>query len=147
MINVVLVGAGMVSIKHIQAWLVQQDAEVVYVVDHNLDKAKVAAQSLGINEYGTDYSEIISSDDVDAVDICVTANEHVDVATFAANSGKHILLEKPISTTLTDADLIIETAARNDVKLMLGHTHHFYDYGISAKEIIDRNITLCIGSL
>ena len=86
MINVVLVGAGMVSIKHIQAWLVQQDAEVVYVVDHNLEKAKAAAQSLGINEYGTDYSEIISSDDVDAVDICVTANEHVDVATFAANS-------------------------------------------------------------
>ena len=35
MINVVLVGAGMISIKHIQAWLVQQDAEVVYVVDHN----------------------------------------------------------------------------------------------------------------
>ena len=137
MINVVLVGAGMVSIKHIQAWLVQQDAEVVYVVDHNLDKAKAAAQSLGINEYGTDYSEIISSDDVDAVDICVTANEHVDVAIFAANSGKHILLEKPISTTLTDADLIIETAARNGVKLMVGHTHHFYDYGISAKEIID----------
>ena len=133
MINVVLVGAGMVSMKHIQAWLVQQDAKIVYVADHNLDKAKTAAQALGINEYGTDYHEIISSKNIDAVDICVTANEHVDVATFAANAGKHILLEKPISTTLTDADLIIEAAASNDVKLMVGHTHHFYDYGISAK--------------
>ena len=137
MLNVVLIGVGAVSKSHISAWLKQENARVIGVADFFADRAEAAAKMLGAEKWSDDYRDLIDSDDVDAVDICVTEAAHVDVATDAANAGKHILVEKPISTTLTDADLIIDAAEKNNVKLMVAHTHHFYDYGISAKEIID----------
>ena len=76
------------------------------VADFFADRAEAAAKMLGAEKWSDDYRDLIDSDDVDAVDICVTANEHVDVATFAANSGKHILLEKPISTTIISPQLV-----------------------------------------
>ena len=138
MLNVVLIGVGAVSKSHISAWLKQENARVIGVADFFADRAEAASKMLGAEKWSDDYRDLIDSDDVDAVDICVTEAAHVDVATDAANAGKHILVEKPISTTLTDADLIIDAAEKNNVKLMVAHTHHFYDYGISAKEIIDR---------
>ena len=137
MLNVVLIVVGSVSKSHISAWLKQENARVIGVADFFADRAEAAAKMLGAEKWSDDYRDLIDSDDVDAVDICVTEAAHVAVATDAANAGKHILVEKPISTTLTDADLIIDAAEKNNVKLMVAHTHHFYDYGISAKEIID----------
>ncbi|GIT16337.1 MAG: hypothetical protein CM1200mP37_9180 [Chloroflexota bacterium] len=100
MLNVVLIGVGAVSKSHISAWLKQENARVIGVADFFADRAEAAAKFLGAEKWSDDYRDLIDSDDVDAVDICVTEAAHVDVATDAENAGKHILVEKPISTTL-----------------------------------------------
>ena len=112
-------------------------ARVVGVADMAPELAAKAAADLGAERAADDYRELLSLPDVDAVDICTTENTHGGIAVDAAERGKHILVEKPIATTLEDADRMIDAAAANGVKLMVAHTHRFYDYSRAAKDAID----------
>ena len=136
MVKIAMIGAGGVARNHRIAWKQQKNVHAVGVADILREKATSAAADLGA-EYATDaYMDLLSSTDVDAVDICTTENTHADIAVAAAEHGKHILIEKPIATTINDADRIIKAASDNNIKLMIGQTHRFYDYSISAKEAI-----------
>ena len=137
MVNVVLIGAGNVSRSHVAAWRNARGARVVGVADMAPELAAKAAADLGAERVAADYRELISLPDVDAVDICTTENTHGGIAVDAAEHGKHILVEKPIATTLEEADRMIAAAAANGVKLMVAHTHRFYDYSRAAKDAID----------
>lgn len=137
MVNVGLIGAGSVSRRHVAAWRSARGARVVGVADVAQEKAAQAAAELGAERAVADYRELLGSSEVHAVDICTTENTHARVAVDAAERGKHILVEKPIATTLEDADRMIAAAAANGVKVMVAHTHRFYDYSRVAKDAID----------
>ena len=137
MINVALIGAGGVARSHRAAWLKLENAKVIGVADLFAEQARGAATELGAERWTTDYTELLRWDEIDAVDICATENAHGQIASDAAEHGKHILVEKPIATTLEDADRRIETAAKNDVILMVGHTHRFRDVGRTARAMIE----------
>ena len=137
MLKVGLIGPGGVARRHIAAWLKMDDAKVIGVSDVFADRAQAAAEELGAERWTTDFTELLRWDEIDAVDICTTERTHGDIASAAAEHGKHILVEKPIATTLEDADRIIEAAASNGVKLMVAHTHRFGDYALAAKGAID----------
>lgn len=64
-------------------------------------------------------------DDVDAVTIAVTTPEHFGVAKQAIARGKHVLIEKPLTTTLEEADELLELARRNGVVVQTGHVERF----------------------
>ena len=137
MINVAMIGAGGVARRHRAGWIPQEDGKVVAVADLMADRAAEAAAEVGAEQSTTDFLEVLARDDVDAVDICTTERTHGDIAVTVAEHGKHILVEKPIATTLEDADRMIAAAEANGVTLMVGHTHRFYDYSIAAKGAID----------
>jgi predicted dehydrogenase len=136
-LGVGLIGAGGVAKSHIAAWLKQSDAKVVAVADADPNRAAEAAAALGIERWTADYTELLGWDDIEAVDICTTEATHGHIASDAADAGKHVLVEKPIATTLEDTDKIIAAARGAGVQLMVAHTHHFYDYSVSAKAVID----------
>ena len=136
MVNVALIGAGGVSRRHVAAWRNARGARVVGVADIAPELAANAAAELGAERTADDYRELLDLPDVDAVDICTTENTHAGIAVDAAESGKHILVEKPIATTLEDADRMIAAAAANGVTLMVAHTHRFYDYSRAAMDAI-----------
>ena len=137
MINVAMIGAGGVARRHRAGWIPQEGGKVVAVADLMSDRAAEAAAEVGAEQSTTDYLEVLARDDVDAVDICTTERTHGDIAVAVAEHGKHILVEKPIATTLEDADRMIAAAEANGVTLMVGHTHRFYDYSVAAKGAID----------
>jgi predicted dehydrogenase len=152
MANVALIGAGGVSRLHVAAWLKADGARVVGVSDLVPELAQKAAGELGSERWTTDYRELLDWADVDAVDVCTTENTHGQIASEAAARGKHILVEKPIATTLADADRIIDAANASGVKLMVAQTHRFYDYSRSARDAIDSGeigtpvyVRLCTG--
>ena len=136
-LGVGLIGAGGVAKNHIAAWLKQDDAQVVAVADADPERAAQAAAALGIERWTADYLELLGWDDIEAVDICTTEATHGQIASDAADAGKHVLVEKPIATTLEDSDRIIAAARGAGVQLMVAHTHHFYDYSVSAKAVIE----------
>ncbi|MCX8213419.1 MAG: Gfo/Idh/MocA family oxidoreductase [SAR202 cluster bacterium] len=132
MLGVGVIGAGGVAKNHISAWLKLESAKVLAVADADPKRAKEAAAALGITRWTTDYLELLGWDGVDAVDICTTEATHGRIASDAAGAGKHVLVEKPIATTLEDSDRIILAAHSAGVRLMVAHTYHFYDHFVDS---------------
>jgi predicted dehydrogenase len=78
----------------------------------------------------TDYSELVTRDDVDAV--AVLTMEHADVAVAAAEAGKHLFIEKPIGFSLSESDRIIAAVERAGVTAMIAYMKRYdpgYEYG------------------
>ena len=86
----------------------------------------------------TDYAELVTRNDVDAV--AVLTMEHADVAIMAAEAGKHLFIEKPIGFSLTEADRIIAAVERAGVTAMIGYMKRYdpgYEYGAARMRQMD----------
>lgn len=123
-LKVGVIGLGFIGQLHVRIWDENPQVELVAVAD----VVKEAAESTG-KEYNcaayTDYNEMLAKADIDAVDICVPEDFHVDPAVAAANAGKHILIEKPIAKTVKEAEIIKDAAEKNNVRLMVAHVLKF----------------------
>ena len=88
-------------------------AEIVNACDVDADRAAAASQAYGIPKFTTDYREVVESPDVDLVLILTSMQEHSTIARAALEAGKHVLVEKPMATTLEEAAAIVELAQRS----------------------------------
>jgi|Deesub1362B_J571_1020462.scaffolds.fasta_scaffold00059_80 predicted dehydrogenase len=108
----------------------------------NSDVAKREAQRFTVKgsivRFYENYEQLLKDKKVDAVYIAIETYRHKEVAIRAAEEGKHILLEKPIALNLKDAEEIIKTAKKNDVKLMVPFNPRFTTPLMKAKEMIER---------
>lgn len=84
----------------------------------------------------TDTKELIYSKDVDAVAISTPVSKHFSLALEALRAGKHVLVEKPMTTSVTEATQLIEEADRRGLVLMVDHTFLFTGAVRKIKEII-----------
>ena len=75
-----------------------------------------------------------------AVDICLPHHLHHEAIVAAAAAGKHILCEKPMCISLTEADQIVEAVERAGIVYMSGHNELFYPAIAGAKEALDRGV-------
>ncbi len=71
------------------------------------------------------FEELCADPQIEAVYIATPHQFHADQVALAARHGKHVLVEKPLALTLTDADAIIATVRRAGVVLVVGHSHGF----------------------
>lgn len=86
-------------------------------------------------DWTTDYAELINREDVDAVIVTSYTSIHADHVALAAAAGKPVLLDKPISTSLEDADRIVESAKQ--VKVMLAYLLRYLPAYRQVKEAVD----------
>ncbi|MBW7461165.1 Gfo/Idh/MocA family oxidoreductase, partial [Paenibacillus sepulcri] len=97
-----------------------------------------AAQAAGdyhIRAY-TDYNEMLREEQPDVAVITLPHYLHKEAAVACAEQGCHIMLEKPMGLDVEECDQMIESARMHRVKLMVGHTQHYFAENIKAKEII-----------
>ena len=86
----------------------------------------------------TDYREMLQREGIDVLSVCTPDNRHAAVVIDAANYGiPAIFCEKPLATTLTDADQMIEAIERNGTVFSVDHTRRWDPYFHRVKEIID----------
>ncbi len=138
-IRVAIIGCGSISRSHARGYLQSPDLfEVVACCDERRELAEERAQQLGARLVTTDYREVITRDDVDAVDICLPHYLHAEVAIAAAEAGKHILIEKPIANTLEEADAMIEAAKKSGVVLMVAHNERYMPVYRKAKDLVEQ---------
>lgn len=87
--------------------------------------AEMASQTAAIKAV-TDYQELLATDEIDAIIVSATPETtHYPIALEALQSGKHVLLEKPIALTLEEADRLIHEAESRDLKFTIGYSQRF----------------------
>jgi len=137
-IGVCIIGCGNVSVPHLNAYIDLPHVNVVACCDMNEEAAKKRAQQYGIKKTYTDYKEALKNKEVDVVDICVPAWVHANVSINAMEAGKHVLCEKPIAVSLTDADKMIIASEKNNVKFMVGQSTRYIPLFNEAKKQIEK---------
>jgi myo-inositol 2-dehydrogenase/D-chiro-inositol 1-dehydrogenase len=106
-------GLGGMGLVHLRNSLALPAAEVVALASHRPDVARSVAMRVGEDLRACSYAELFASHDVDAVVIASRSIDHADDAIAAVRGGKHVLLEKPGATTLTDHDRMRAEAERH----------------------------------
>ncbi|MBE0603313.1 MAG: Gfo/Idh/MocA family oxidoreductase, partial [Deltaproteobacteria bacterium] len=117
-IRAAVIGVGYLGRFHAEKYAQIPEAELVAVVDTDPAKREELARKLGTAAVA-DYREIL--DRVDAVSIVVPTQHHHEVARDFLQRGVHVLLEKPITTTLAEADDLIRIAAGKNLVFQVGH--------------------------
>jgi predicted dehydrogenase len=130
-----LVGAGQVAVRHAEAYAANPHAEVVAVVDPLLQRAESLASRYGAFA-GTSYEDLLGSGTVDAISVCVPHDLHLPVTLAASEAGVDMLMEKPISNTLEEADQMLAAVERAGVTMMIGFVHRFRTEVLEAKRVL-----------
>ncbi len=135
-LKMALIGAGIIGEVHAISMSENPNIDLVAIVDVKEAAAKKMAEQYGI-PYFTTIEGCLGQVEVDAFDICVNEEYHMDVAVEAAKAGKHILLEKPIAKTAAEAEAIIRACEENGVRLMIAHLLRFDARYAVLKDAID----------
>lgn len=117
-----VIGVGYLGQFHAEKYAALPNAELVAVVDVDRQRCEEVAAKVGAGAF-TDYREILGM--VDAVSIVVPTQYHHEVAKAFLERGVHVLLEKPITTTLAEAEELIGIAAKGNVVFQVGHLERF----------------------
>ncbi|PKP58345.1 MAG: hypothetical protein CVT88_07435 [Candidatus Altiarchaeales archaeon HGW-Altiarchaeales-1] len=121
-IKVAVIGAGNMGKNHVRIYSEMNDVELIGVVDVNETIGKEIANKFNTNFY-KDYKEIINK--VDAVSIVIPTKFHYNIARDFLKTNVDVLIEKPITINLKEADEIIDLADKNKLILQVGHVERF----------------------
>src|SRR5690606_34722557 len=125
-------GAGGIANNHARAYANCDKAHLVAIADVNPAAAQSAADRYNVK--ATDVEALLNDPQVQAISICTPPTSHADLAVAALQAGKHVLIEKPVCTTLDDAQRIIDAAsASGGLKAMVAHSHRFWPTNRRAK--------------
>jgi predicted dehydrogenase len=115
-------------------------ARLVAVADERGSYAENFAQRYGAEAAYQDYRALLERRDVDIVVVTSYTSAHAEHCIAAAQAGKHILLDKPIATSMEDANRIVEVAHKYGVKLMMAYLLRFLPVYQRAKELIQAGV-------
>jgi len=133
-----LIGAGMWGETHARTYSEHPQAKFVAVADVNEERAKGLAKKYGAQSYYKDYRDMLRNPEVEAVAVVVPDYLHRQPAVDAAMAGKHLLVEKPLATTVEDAEAIVRAAKDAGVKLMVDFHNRWDPPFAAAKDAIEK---------
>lgn len=117
-----------------------ENSELTALISSDPEKLKTLSETYGINQSNCysyeQYDDALAKNEFDAVYIALPNDMHKDFTIRAANSGKHILCEKPMAPTQEDCRQMISAAESNQVKLMIAYRLHFEKTNMLAVEMI-----------
>jgi predicted dehydrogenase len=117
-----VVGVGALGRHHARVWSGLPGSQLVGVLDTNAQRASETAMAYGCRSF-PDLRSLLA--EVDAVSIAVPTVDHHRVGKQALEAGRHVLVEKPMTSSLTEADDLIDLARARGVVLQVGHIERF----------------------
>jgi len=131
-----LIGAGSVGVLHAEAALRTPSVRVTAVCDSDPRLARRVAARCGAQAF-TDHRALLDTGLVDAVVVNTPHALHTDIVCDAADSGRHVLVEKPMATQVADCERMIKACADAGVRLVVGHIQHFLPEKVAAARAIE----------
>ena len=138
-VNVGVIGVGAMGENHVRVYHKMEEANLMGVSDVSERALKKIEKKYGAKGY-TDYCELLANPEIEVVSVCVPTTFHHDVVMEAIRHKKHVLVEKPIAFTLTEAEEMIAAAKEAGVILATGHVERFNPAVQKAKELIDDGV-------
>ena len=138
-VNVGVIGVGAMGENHVRVYHKMEEANLMGVSDVSERALKKIEKKYDAKGY-TDYCELLANPEIEVVSVCVPTTFHHDVVMEAIRHKKHVLVEKPIAFTLTEAEEMIAAAKEAGVILATGHVERFNPAVQKAKELIDDGV-------
>ena len=123
--RIALAGAGAFGEKHLDGLRNIDGVEIASVISRRAEQAAEVAAKYGAPHSGTDLSEALARDDVDAVILCTPTQMHADQAIACMDAGKHVQVEIPLSDSWADAEAVQKKQQETGLVCMVGHTRRF----------------------
>jgi len=113
-----VVGTGIWGTMHIRAYVEHPSADLVAICDLNEERAREAAKKFNVPNYYTNIDDMLE-EKLDGISVATPDTAHADIAIKAAARGIHILVEKPLATTIEECKRMISAASSSNVYLMV----------------------------
>lgn len=139
MVNVAIVGLGYWGPNLLRNFNANPDSNVIYAVDKSealLEKFKLSFSNV---DFVNNFDKILGDERLDAVVIATPVWSHFDLAKAALMAGKHVLVEKPMTSTLDEANELISIAEDKGLILMVDHTFLYTGAVGKIKELISQD--------
>lgn len=133
-IKCAVIGVGYLGRFHAQKYQLLENVELIGVCDVNQPISEAVAAELNVPAF-YNFHDLFGQ--VDAVSISATTSEHYAIAKDCLKQGIHVLIEKPITETVTQAEILISLAEQHNAKLQVGHLERFN----SARLALDPHLT------
>lgn len=137
-IKVAVIGAGAMGRNHVRVYYELPGVQLVGVSDVDEAGAAAATRLYATRTY-TDYRQMLEETQPDAVTIAVPTEHHLEVALDVISRGVHLLIEKPIASTVDEGQQIIDAAAQANVHLQIGHIERFNPAVIALRQQLAEN--------
>src|SRR5438270_9293384 len=125
-IRTAIFGTGFMGRVHLEAVRRVESVEAAAIAGRNADVAAQLGAGFSIPKTTTDYREVLGDSSVRAVHICTPNAQHFSMANDALLAGKHVLCEKPLTTTVAEAEELVSLAARQKLRNCVCHNLRYY---------------------
>lgn len=119
-----VIGVGHLGQHHARVYTELLGAHLVGVVDQNESRAAAIGENLGVPWFA-EIDDFIDRAAPEAVSVVVPTSMHFEIARKALKNGIHVLIEKPVTTTVNEAEQLLRIAAESDLVLQVGHIERF----------------------
>ncbi|MDF9745964.1 Gfo/Idh/MocA family protein [Natrinema salsiterrestre] len=133
-VRTAVVGAGTVSRAHLAGARNNPDMELVAVCDIDAELARERAREFGTMAV-TDFTDLL--DELDCLHVCTPVQTHFDIARQAIEAGVAVIIEKPATVTVEEAEELIALSREHETPATVIHNHLFYPAPRKARELID----------
>lgn len=135
-----LLGFGAFGQCHAQAIERVEGAELIAIAEASEEGAAKAKSTYPSATIYRDYADLLAREAIDVVDIVLPNHLHYDAAQRALSRGFHLLLEKPMTLTVSDCQSLIELAKKNEQTIAVGHEFRLSSLWGRVKELIDEGM-------
>jgi predicted dehydrogenase len=131
-----VIGAGIMGANHVRLATGLRDAELGFVVDPDPARADALAATFGVKAAAT-LDDVL--DDIDAAIVAAPSELHCELGLQLIAAGKHVMIEKPLATSVDDAQRLVDAAAVAGVTLMAGHVERFNPAVLELDNVVQRD--------
>lgn len=128
---------GIAQLVHLPILKKLNSVEISAVAEINKNRLKTIADKFSIKDRYTDYHAMLEKADIDAVIVATPTNTHHEIALDCLNSKKHLLIEKPVATTLAETKEICKTSKESGKFTMVGMNARFRPDAMLLKSLIN----------
>ncbi|MFA6296268.1 MAG: Gfo/Idh/MocA family oxidoreductase [Patescibacteria group bacterium] len=140
-LNISIIGTGAIAESaHLPSLLSIPQTNIVSICDLKKDKLEKIGHQFNISKKETDYHRVLNDPSVEAVIVSTNAPMHEKIVLDSLKSGKHVFVEKPITTSIEAAEKILKLQNETNLSIMVGYQLRFMPNHIKVREYLKQDI-------